>query len=88
MSYCWPYSQQLSSPHRDVCVTGDSLASLSTWAGDRAGTWYGWLHTASGGVDSVVHLRDTPSGQVVKCLPLNEGVAQMQFIATPPALLG
>jgi WD40 repeat protein len=42
---------------------------------------------ASGGVNSVVHLWDTPSGQVVRSLSHQAGVTHLQFIATPPALL-
>eukprot|EP00090_Calanus_glacialis_P008952 TRINITY_DN17273_c0_g1_i1.p1 TRINITY_DN17273_c0_g1~~TRINITY_DN17273_c0_g1_i1.p1 ORF type:complete len:419 (+),score=165.14 TRINITY_DN17273_c0_g1_i1:45-1301(+) len=86
------HSFSLLSPPRDVCVTGDSLPSLSTWAahtGQVTGLALGMdgCTLASGGVDSVVHLWDTPSGQVVRSLPHREGVTHVQFIATPPALL-
>jgi hypothetical protein len=37
---------------------------------------------ASGWVNSVVHLLDTPSGQVIRSLPHKAGVTHEQFIAT------
>ena len=41
---------------------------------------------ASGGVNIVVHLWDTPSGQVIRSLPHKAGVTHVQFIATPHQL--
>ena len=86
------HSFSLLSRPRDVCGTGDSLANLSTWAGHTGqvtGLALGMdgCTLASGGVDSMVHLWDTPSGQVVGSLQHKEGVTHVQFMATPPALL-
>merc|ERR1740137_493327 len=86
------HSFSLLSPPRDVAVTADSLGSLGTWSAHtgqvtRLSLTMDGCTLASGGLDSVVHLWDTPSGQVVRSLPHKEGVTHVQFIATPPALL-
>eukprot|EP00092_Neocalanus_flemingeri_P017354 GFUD01018769.1.p1 GENE.GFUD01018769.1~~GFUD01018769.1.p1 ORF type:complete len:417 (+),score=147.99 GFUD01018769.1:39-1289(+) len=86
------HSFSLLSPPRDVSVTADSLGGVATWAahtGQVTGLSLAMdgVTLASGGLDSVVHLWDTPSGQVVRSLPHKEGVTHVQFIATPSAML-
>ena len=66
-----------------MCVTGERVPSLSTWAahtGQVTGLALGLdgFTLASGGVDRVVHLWDTPSGQVVRSLPHMDGVTHVQ----------
>merc|ERR1712083_781824 len=66
------HSFSLLNPPRDVAITALSMDGNTL---------------ASGGQDNVVHLWDTPSGQVVRSLPHKGSVTHVQFIATPPALV-
>jgi len=82
----------LLNPPRDVAVTVESMDRVGTWSSHTGQVTCLSLSMdgctlASGGQDSVVHLWDTPSGQVVRSLPHKERVTTLQFTATPPAML-
>jgi len=85
------HSFSLLSPPRDVAVTSDSLGSLGTWSSHTGQVTCLSLSmdggTLASGGDSVVHLWDTQSGQVIRSLPHKEEVTHVQFTATPPALV-
>jgi len=86
-------SFSLLTPPRDVAVTADSLGSdVVRWSAHtgqvtRLALAMDGLTLASGGQDSVVHLWDTPSGQVVRSLPHKDVITHLQFTPTPPAML-
>jgi len=86
------HSFSLLSPPRHVAVTADSLDTACTWSahtGQVTGLSLSMDGStlASAGLDSVVHIWDCPSGQVVRSLPHKDGVTHVQFIPTPPALI-
>jgi len=86
------HSFSLLNPPRDVAVTVDSMDSVTTMLSHtgevtRLSLSMDGYTLASGGQDSVVHLWDTPSGQVVRTLPHKGCVTHVQFIPTPPALI-